>query len=103
MAKQAKKKTATLSKSDKLYIQNNSSLNIPDLAEDTGKTQKLVKEYIAELQAKSGRKVDDLMAKRTKGVVVMTESASSLADEKKKVEEKIAPPQRNKFIHKIRD
>ena len=39
MAKQAKKTTVTLSKSDKLYIENNSNLNISDLAEDTGKTQ----------------------------------------------------------------
>ena len=103
MAKQAKKTTVTLSKSDKLYIENNSNLNISDLAEDTGKTQKLVKEYLAELQAKSGRKVEDLIAKRTKGTVVMTEAASSLADAKKKTAEKTAPPQRTKFIHKIKD
>ena len=103
MAKQAKKTTVTLSKSDKLYIENNSNLNISDLAEATGKTQKLVKEYLAELQAKSGRKVEDLIAKRTKGTVVMTEAASSLSDEKKKVAEKTSPPQRTKFIHKIKD
>ncbi len=90
-----------LNKVDKFYIENNKSIPASELAKDLGKTQKVVKAYLQEIDKSSGMKVDKLMAKNERGSVVMTQQASSLADSKKKP---TTPPKKTKScIHKIRD
>ena len=97
------RKSATLSKADKFYIDNNSELSLSELSNDIGKTQKLIKEHLTTTQADSGRKVDSLMGKGARGAVVMTEAASSLADDKRDVSPDKTPARVRKFIHKIRE
>tara|TARA_Y100000296_G_C5105926_1_gene222544 strand:- start:434 stop:745 length:312 start_codon:yes stop_codon:yes gene_type:complete len=103
MAKSRQRKPATLSKAEKFYIESNSQLSLSELSEDTGKAQKLIKEHLAATQVDSERKVDSLMGKGASGAVVMTEAASSLADDKRDVSPDKTPARVRKFIHKIRE
>lgn len=103
MAKNSSRKSTTLSKADKFYIDNNSELSLSELANDVGKTQKLIKEHLSTTQADSGRTVDSLMGKGASGAVVMTEAASSLADDKRDTSTEKTPARVRKFIHKIKE
>ena len=103
MAKNSSRKSTTLSKADKFYIDNNSELSLSELSNDIDKTQKLIKEHLSTIQIDSGRTVDSLMGKGASGAVVMTEAASSLADNKRDTPTEKTPARVRKFIHKIKE
>jgi len=102
----SKTKGGPLSKAEKFYIANNTSLTGEDLAKDLNRSSQMVEKYrdtLPELEDVS-LKVADLMARTDKGATTMTEAASMLADEKK-VPVKDKPPVAERSegsIHRIK-
>ena len=101
-------KKGPLSNEEKKHIEKNLDTEIADLAESMDRSFKLVKAYVdkvstqPESKPKQDSKTMQLLARNEdRGVVVMTESASSHFDENKKRAE---PPRRyTSIIHKIKE
>jgi hypothetical protein len=104
MAKKSSTKPTPLTKADKFYIENNAdTLSLSELSQDIGKTQKVIDEHISTLAKGTMPNVDSLLGKGARGSVVMTEAASSLADDRRKVMPDKTPDKARKFIHKIKE
>ena len=92
----------------KSYIEENLEMDVKELAESMDRSVKLVKAHVdkntpkAQPEPKQEPKTMQLLARNAdRGVVVMTESASSHFDENRKRPE---PPRRYKgMIHKIKE
>tara|TARA_A100001201_G_C4078699_1_gene198215 strand:+ start:881 stop:1192 length:312 start_codon:yes stop_codon:yes gene_type:complete len=101
-------KKGPLSNEEKKHIEKNLDTEIADLAESMDRSFKLVKAYVdkvstqPEPKPKQDSKTMQLLARNEdRGVVVMTESASSHFDENRKRAE---PPRRyTSIIHKIKE
>ena len=100
-------KKGPLSNEEKSYIEENLEMDVKELAESMDRSVKLVKAHVDKQSApepkpKQEPKTMKLLARNAeRGVVVMTESASSLADENRKKPE---PPRRyTNIIHKIKE
>lgn len=101
-------KKGPLSNEEKKYIEDNLQVEVAELAESMDRSFKLVKAHIdkvsvePEPEPKQESKTMQLLARNAeRGVVVMTESASSHHDENKKRAE---PPRRyTSIIHKIKE
>ncbi len=76
----AKKKMLT--EADRFYIKSHLDVPVEELAKTINTYEKTIEEEIE--RAKKGILVDDLLIKnKDRGVVVMTEGASSLADDRR--------------------
>lgn len=101
-------KKGPLSNEEKKYIESNLDTEVAKLAESMDRSLKLVKAHVdkvsvePEPKPKKESKTMQLLARNAdRGVVVMTESASSHFDENKKRAE---PPRRyTSIIHKIKE
>ena len=77
-------KKGKVSKVELFYIENNSSsMSAEEIASDLGRSVALVKKHIKnEASSDGGPTVGSLMARKdNKGVVIMTENASTRSDE----------------------
>lgn len=97
-------KTATLSNVEKFYIEEHVNTSIEDLTKEIGKPESLIQSLVDEIKERrsAATKVEDLMARNDNGSVIMTEGASSLADEKR-AESKAPISKYKNSIHKIKD
>tara|TARA_R110000744_G_scaffold153269_2_gene267672 strand:+ start:2066 stop:2383 length:318 start_codon:yes stop_codon:yes gene_type:complete len=104
MAKKTTPKTTTLSNVEKFYIEEHVNTNIEELTKEIGKAQSLIQSLVDKIKEKqsAATKVDDLMARNDNGSVIMTQSASSLADDKRS-KPKSPISRYNNSIHKIKD
>ena len=102
-------KKGPLSNEEKSYIEENLEMDVKELAESMDRSVKLVKAHVdkqsapePEPEPKEDSKTMQLLARNAeRGVVVMTESASSHFDENKI---KSKPPRRYEgMIHKIKE
>jgi hypothetical protein len=101
-------KKGPLSNEEKSYIEENSKVGAKDLAESMDRSLKLVKAHLGKISKKEQTKPKEesktmqLLARNAdRGVVVMTESASSHFDKNRKKSE---PPKRYRgIIHKIKE
>ena len=99
-------KKGPLSNEEKSYIEENLETDIAELAESMDRSVKLVKAHVdkslPKQEPKEEPKTMQLLARNAdRGVVVMTESASSHFDENRT---KSKPPRRYEgMIHKIKE
>ena len=100
-------KKGPLSNEEKSYIEENLKMDVKELAESMDRSIKLVKAHVGkqslpEPKPKEDSKTMQLLARNAdRGVVVMTESASSHFDENRT---KSKPPRRYEgMIHKIKE
>lgn len=86
----SKPKGGPLSKAEKFYIANNTTLSDEDLAKDLNRSSNVIEKYRSSLPKNEEpiTKVSDLMARTDKGATTMTEAASMMSDEKKQVTSK---------------
>ena len=107
MAKKTTPKTTkavALSNVEKFYIEEHVNTSIEDLTKEIGKPESLIQSLVDKIKEKQSAttKVEDLMAKNNNGSVIMTEGASSLADEKRAKSKSPVSRYKNS-IHKIKD
>ena len=90
----SKRKTGKLTKIEKFYIDNNSDMTVEDIAKDLNRTENAIKKHIGEsadtghvdTTREEGSTVGDLMGhKEGRGVTIMTQAASEMADETRPV------------------
>ena len=99
-------KKGPLSNEEKSYIEENLEIDVKELAESMDRSVKLVKAHVDKIapqeQPKQEPKTMQLLARNAdRGVVVMTESASSHFDENRT---RSKPPRRYEgMIHKIKE
>ena len=100
-------KKGPLSNEEKSYIEENLKMDVKELAESMDRSIKLVKAHVdkqslPEPKPKEDSKTMQLLARNAdRGVVVMTESASSHFDENRT---RSKPPRRYEgMIHKIKE
>jgi hypothetical protein len=100
-------KKGPLSNEEKSYIEENLKMDVKELAESMDRSIKLVKAHVdkqssPEPKPKEDSKTMQLLARNAdRGVVVMTESASSHFDENRT---RPKPPRRYEgMIHKIKE
>jgi len=84
------KKTGKLTKVEKFYIDNHPNSNVADLAKDLNRTEKCISNHVEKDTGHTAptrdnedeSSVSDLMGrKEDRGVTIMTQAASELADE----------------------
>ena len=104
-------KKGPLSKEEKTFIDNNSNLSNEALAEKLDRSEKTISNYTKKPQqtktetvTSSGSSDIDLYARnKDRGVVVMTETASIVSDEKKKKTNIMNTRKYRNIIHKIKE
>lgn len=81
-----------LTKADKYYLDthlNNDEIDLPELAESVNNTQDVVKTYIEERRGVLKRTINTQVITKTSsgrsGIAVMTENASQISDDVKKL------------------
>ena len=85
-------KKGPLSKAEKFYIENHKDFDIKDLCKDLDRAQSIIKTFVSSLPV--SQKETPLyrqFARNDKGATVMTENASSMADDKRSTTSKQRP------------
>ncbi len=77
-------KRGQLSKAEKFYIENNISSELEGLAKDLDRAVSSIEKYASKVRKSNKITVGDQFANNGKGSIVMTENASSMADETRK-------------------
>lgn len=103
-----KKKTGKLTKVEMFYIENNPDKVAKEIARDLNRSENIVKKHldikkdtahVTESKSEKKTPAGELMArKEDRGVVVMTQAASQVADETRNRR----PSEENKNIHTIK-
>ena len=99
-------KKGPLSKAEKFYIENNLDMSVDDMSNDLNRSAAIVVKYRENFldERPDVKNVSDLMAKREdRGVTIMTETASSAAEENKKAKIHASPKRYSGAIHKIKE
>ena len=95
-------KKGPLSNKEKDFIDNNRSMKTEQIAEELGRSVSVVTKYIKIKEEESS--THGLFArKEDRGVTVMTEAASTQADENKQDREPSTPRRYAGVIHKIKE
>jgi len=76
-------KRGPLSKAEKFYIENNIDSELENLAKDLDRAVSSIEKYVNKVRKSNRVTVGDQFARNGKGSVVMTENASSMADQKR--------------------
>ncbi len=98
-------KKGPLNKAEKFYIENNPDMDNENIANDLNRSVQIVAKHREKSDDKPNvRNVGDLMAKKEdRGVTIMTETASSVADDNKKIKTNTSPKRYAGAIHKIKE
>jgi len=93
-------KKGPLSKVEKEFIDNNKSMDVKDISKKLDRSEKVLSKYLKITNTPS----NNLFAtKPERGVVVMTETASTAADESRPKRTNIPKRYQDGVIHKIKD
>ena len=101
-------KKGPLSNKEKKFIDDNSELSVEDLCKELDRSKSIVSNYKKVKQEPKKKDTTtpthNLFArKKDRGVVVMTETASTISDENKKNRKQEMPSRYRNIIHKIRE
>ena len=99
-------KKGPLNKAEKFYIENNPDMGNEDIANDLNRSVQTVAKHREKFtdDKPNVRNVGDFMAKKEdRGVTIMTETASSVADDNKKAKVNASPKRYAGAIHKIKE
>ena len=97
-------KKGPLSKAEKYYIENNTTLEVEDLAKDLDRSEVSISKHLKTIKVKDKQAPDssNLYARDSNKVAtIMTEAASMAADEARK--NASTPKRYKKVIHKIKE
>ncbi len=93
-------KKGPLSKVEKKFIDNNQSMDVKDISKKLDRSEKVLSKYMKITDTP----VNNLFAaKPERGVVVMTESASTAADESRPKRTSMPKRYQDGVIHRIKD
>ena len=85
-------KKGPLSKAEKFYIENHRDFDIKDLCKDLDRAQSIIKTFLGKLpEVQKETPLYKQFARNDKGSTVMTESAASMADDKRFTSNKQRP------------
>tara|TARA_R110002020_G_scaffold370407_4_gene582066 strand:+ start:1355 stop:1654 length:300 start_codon:yes stop_codon:yes gene_type:complete len=97
-------KKGPLSKKEKGFIDKNESMSIEDIAQELNRSVSAVSKYIKIRDDEQTSPTHDLFArKEDRGVTIMTEAASSQADENKQKRAASSPKRYQGVIHTIKE
>lgn len=96
-------KKGPLSKKEKEFISNNISMSVEDLASKLDRSDAVVSKYTKTIKDKTTPTHNLFARKEERGVTVMTEAASMVSDDNKKVRKPEMPARHRGAIHKIRE
>ena len=96
-------KKGPLSNKEKQFIDNNQSMKTEEIAQELGRSVKVVSNYIEIKVEDETSPTHELFARKPeRGVTVMTEAASMVGDENKSVRATSPPKRYEGVIHKIK-
>ena len=97
-------KKGPLSNKEKQFIDNNLSMETEGIAQELGRSVKVVSNYIETKSAKETSPTHELFVRKPdRGVTVMTEAASIVGDENKSIRATSSPKRYQGIIHKIKE
>ena len=97
-------KKGPLSNKEKQFIDDNQSMKTEEIAQELGRSVKVVSNYIEIKSAEATSPTHELFARNPeRGVTVMTEAASIVGDENKSVRTTSTAQRYKGVIHKIKE